>query len=286
MTNGDELPLETWHYAWEYIKEKMAEYEMSPAEVLHILMNYCTRNDYGEILTEIRTDMQEQEYPEEVANHLSKEQVGEFIEFDNWIWDKEEFKKEKKLFKKYRKIQMLLENGEFHPDFAHKAFSLGLHYIGEGSFGWAAEHWNLTRQQFAEVLKEHGLRDWVLGGDGDKEKPSLYDTWKKYPYRKNEEARILEPDYDHTADMNRRLDELIDSVKKKETSKIIVQTVALKNGEEISFETELSEEAIKNLPQFPNQHQFYKYFVDRDLAITIRHVRKPPLVQEDKNDPE
>src|SRR4051812_34282599 len=88
MSKGEDLPLEVWESAWEYIKEKMADEYMNPAEVLHIILNYCRRRDYGEILREVREELKELEYPQEVIEHLGTEQVGEFVEFDNYIWAK------------------------------------------------------------------------------------------------------------------------------------------------------------------------------------------------------
>lgn len=114
MTKGEDLPLEVWNASWEYIKEKMVEYHMNPAEVLHLMMNYNTRtNDYGEILREVRKDMAELDYPKEVAEHLVQEQVGEFVEFDNWMWAK-------KIDKKYEPVIDFLLKQKIEPDEALK----------------------------------------------------------------------------------------------------------------------------------------------------------------------
>ena len=111
---------------------------------------------------------------------------------------------------KYKELTNLLDKLCVHPDVAFKALTLGLHYIGETCYGAAASHWNLTRQQFSEILSEHDLRGWYMCED---DKETLYESWQNYPYRYDDELRKLEPKYDHSQDWDRRLQELLDDIK-------------------------------------------------------------------------
>ncbi|MFJ8516759.1 hypothetical protein [Lysinibacillus xylanilyticus] len=51
-------------------------------------------------------------------------------------------------------------------------------------------------------------------------------------------------------------------------------TCVLKNGEVISFKTDMPKENIKDLPTFSNQHKFYSYFKSSGYILEIDIIIK------------
>jgi len=51
-------------------------------------------------------------------------------------------------------------------------------------------------------------------------------------------------------------------------------TCVLKNGEVISFKTDMPKENIKDLPTFLNQHKFYSYFKSSGYSLEIDIITK------------
>lgn len=56
----------------------------------------------------------------------------------------------------------------------------------------------------------------------------------------------------------------------------------LKNGEIIVFTSDMSEQAIYELPQFANQNEFFSYF--KEKGVMLHGIVKPPLVDGDKKE--
>ncbi|QPQ30707.1 hypothetical protein [Lysinibacillus sp. JNUCC 51] len=53
-----------------------------------------------------------------------------------------------------------------------------------------------------------------------------------------------------------------------------VYTCVLKNGEVISFKTDMPKENIKDLPTFSNQYKFYSYFKSSGHNLEIDIITK------------
>lgn len=51
-------------------------------------------------------------------------------------------------------------------------------------------------------------------------------------------------------------------------------TCVLKNGEVISFKTDMPKEIMKDLPTFSNQHKFYSYFKSSGYNLEIDIITK------------
>lgn len=138
--------------AWDYVVGKLSSEGMTPAEVLHVYLNYCNRGkDYGEILREVREDLKDRDdLPREVKEHLGTESVGEFVEFDNWMWSK-------KIDKKYEPIIDLLLNFKVKSEQAIKTIVLGLYANQDVSLSKAAELYGLPLSDFMELLAEKGI---------------------------------------------------------------------------------------------------------------------------------
>jgi len=151
MSEDNKIPFSDCHLAWDYVVGKLSSLCMTPAEVLHVLMSYGTRTDYNEILKEIKEDLKDRDdLSDEVKEHLSTESVGEFFEFDHWMWAK-------KIDKKYEKAADLFLKYKVESVGAKDLVVLGLYVEEKVSLSKAAELFNLPLATFIDYLSERGI---------------------------------------------------------------------------------------------------------------------------------
>ncbi|MBM7656212.1 hypothetical protein [Neobacillus cucumis] len=60
----------------------------------------------------------------------------------------------------------------------------------------------------------------------------------------------------------------------------------LRTGDEVIFTADIPTDEVRLLPEFANQAEFFKFFIERtkdsDLPFIIIKIIKPPLVKEDE----
>jgi len=107
------LTYDQYKLAWDFVSGFLEKLHYNAAEVLHMLFHYATRNDYSDVLREIREELKDLNYPQAVKDFLGTEQVGAYVEYDHWFWSKE-------IDKKYQQVIDLLLDLKIEPDEAMK----------------------------------------------------------------------------------------------------------------------------------------------------------------------